>query len=228
MSVKMAARKAFRYVYDRSGLRAWLADNAPHPLAGDRCVEWQWVLDRLPAPPARVLEIGCGHAPTAGIAAVRGLEVTGVDLLDLGYGLPRLTFIRDDATKLDLPERHFDRVVLCSTIEHVGLEGRFTSADDEAGDFTLMARARRWLKPEGRLLLTIPVGRDAIFRPMHRVYGATRLPKLIAGYEVREEAYWTKTPERVWQPARKAEALAFEGSAELYALGLFSLRSEGE
>jgi SAM-dependent methyltransferase len=228
MSVKTGARKAFRYLYNRSGLRAWMTDDAPHALTGDRCIEWQWVLDKLPAPPARVLDIGCVHSYTAGIAAVRGLEVTGVDLLDLGYGLPHLTFLRGDATKLDLPESHFDRVVLCSTIEHVGLEGRFSSGEEEGGDLALMRLARRWLRPEGRLLLTIPVGRDAVFRPMHRIYGERRLPKLTGDYEVVEEAYWVRTPQRAWQPAPRPEALAFEGSADLYALGLFSLKAEGK
>jgi len=228
MSVKRIVRKAVRAVYDLSGLRGWLTDDAPHPLAGDRCIEWQWVLDKLPAPPATVLEIGCGHAPTAGIAAVRGLEVTGVDLLELGYGLPHLTFVKGDATKLDFLESHFDRVVLCSTIEHVGLEGRFTSSEDEGGDIALMDRIRPWLKPSGRLLLTLPVGRDAVFRPMHRIYGETRLPKLLAGYAATEEAYWIKSPEGVWQPAQRSEALAYEGSADLYALGLFSLMPDQE
>ena len=89
-----------------------------------------------------------------------------------------------------------------------------------------MAHIRQWLKPTGVLLLTIPVGRDAVFRPVHRVYGETRLPKLLLGYEVVEEAFWVKSPERVWQPVHTSEALAFEGSAQLYALGLFSLRPE--
>lgn len=224
MDFRAVIRKSIRAIYQHSGLRRLLADNTPHPLAGDRCIEWQWVLDRLPSPPAAILDIGCVHSYTAGIAAMRGLKVTGLDLLPLEYGLPNLTFIQGDVTKLEFPPDSFDAIVLCSTIEHVGIEGRFSSVESEAGDITLMAQIKQWLKPSGRVILTIPVGRDAIFRPAHRIYGKTRLPNLLCGYEVVEEAYWVKTTDRLWQPVQKNEALAFEGNAQLYALGLFSLK----
>ena len=48
------------------------------------------------------------------------------------------------------------------------------------------------LAKEGRQLMTVPVGLDMTCAPFHRIYGAERLPRLLAGYEALEEQYWQK------------------------------------
>ncbi|MBI5282100.1 MAG: methyltransferase domain-containing protein [Candidatus Solibacter usitatus] len=100
---------------------------------------------------AVVLDIGCGQGFLAERMAERGCEVTGVDSLpepdrrqamaeyhrcDLRRGL--------DETQGKLREGHFDRVLLLDVLEHL----------PEAEE--LLQQAGRYLKPDGRLLVSIP------------------------------------------------------------------------
>ena len=75
--------------------------------------------------------------------------------------------------------------------------------------------------PVGRMVLTVPVGRDLVCSPLHRIYGPERLPRLLDGYTVQEEQYWRK--DDVWEPTDRETALATAGSESFYSLGLFVL-----
>jgi hypothetical protein len=74
----------------------------------------------------------------------------------------------------------------------------------------------------GRHILTIPVGRDLIAAPQHRVYGEERLPRLLEHYEIAEQQFWRKDGAH-WRQCERSDALATEGSASFYSLGLFVL-----
>ena len=119
--------------------------------------------------------------------------------------------------------RSFDQIINCSSVEHVGLAGRYGSSNASEGDLDAMRIMRPLLAPEGRMLLTVPVGRDMVCAPMHRIYGETRLPRLLAGYKCVEEQYWRKGTQRRWVRSDRVTALATEGSASFYSLGLFVL-----
>ncbi len=227
MSFWSLASSLFSRVYGR--LRA----REPN-LLGDRDVEWSWIAGHIPPGPGEALDFGSANTAMGLAAAHRGFNVTAVDLGPVTwlYEHPRLRFQRGDMVTLPLPEDHFDLVLSCSTVEHVGLVGRYDVAEGRPdGDLEAMARLRRLMKPGGRMLLTIPVGRDAVFMPMCRVYGAQRLPLLFKGYAVEEESYWTKRVGNRWSPATRSEALAFVSDVtsstyrrNVYGLGLFVLR----
>jgi hypothetical protein len=92
------------------------------------------------------------------------------------------------------------------------------------GDLEAMAIMREALAPEGRMVMTVPVGRDLVCPPWHRIYGVDRLPSLLAGYEVREQQFWRKPPRHAtWGQTDRETALATQGSESFYALGLFVL-----
>jgi hypothetical protein len=87
-----------------------------------------------------------------------------------------------------------------------------------------MSIMRDLLAPQGRMILTVPVGRDLVCPPLHRVYGHDRLPRLLEGYAVNEEQFWWKEPSAsAWTQTDQGTALATEGSASFYSLGLFVL-----
>jgi hypothetical protein len=56
------------------------------------------------------------------------------------------------------------------------------------------------------------------------VYGVERLPRLLEPFEVVVEQFYAKLGSARWEPVEKDAALATEGSASYYALGLFVLR----
>jgi len=207
--------------------------NIPN-LAGDRDTEWSWVSSQIPSGPGEALDFGSGSSFLGLIAAQRGFKVTAVDLepVQWYYVHPGLQFIHGDILKVSIPTNHFDLVINCSTVEHVGLAGRYgVTEDNPDGDLKAMARLRELMKPGGIMLLTIPVGQDAVFVPLHRVYGAQRLPRLLEDYKVEKEVFWVKDNQNRWVLAEKESALKFKASAEsrsplrnVYALGCFVLR----
>lgn len=203
-------------------------------LKGDRDIEWSWIAAHLPPGPGEALDFGTGGSFMSLAAAQRGFNVLAIDLREVlwPYTHPRLRFIQGDLFSLNLPDASLDLVINCSTIEHVGLSGRYGVAEDrQDGDLEAMARLQQLLKPGGTMLLTIPMGRDAVFAPMTRVYGAERLPQLLAGFKIVTEACWVKDEANQWVVRPRREAEQFEAAAgasdpkhNVYALGCFVLQ----
>ena len=195
-------------------------------LSGDRDIEWSWVTTHLRRQPGRVLDLGPGLGFLTCAAALLGHEVVAVDLepKQFRFDHPRVHYIQDDFNEVDLDRDSFDQALVCSTIEHVGIGGRYGSSADESADIAAMRRLAALLRPEGEALLTLPVGRDAVFPPYHRIYGQERLPDLLESFEAVEEEYWMKIDGRLWKPVNRELALAEEGSWRYYALGLLRLR----
>lgn len=195
-------------------------------LAGDRDVEWAWALGLLRDEPGDLLDFGAGHGLLSLGAAFRGHRVVAIDLEPQSFAFTheRIEYRRGDVNVLDIGTAAFDQILNCSTVEHVGLAGRYGSPDDPDGDLRAMEKLAAALRQDGTMVLTIPVGRDGVFPPYHRVYGEERLPRLLAPFEVAREEYRAKGPALLWEPVARAAALSTRGSAAYYALGLFVLR----
>lgn len=174
-------------------IHQWIFLPAPPNVDGDRHVEFSWIAARLPPSGGRALDFGCRWGYWAFGAALGGFEVTGIDLgpVEWLFTHKRLKLIQTDLFKLDWPPTSLDLIINCSSVEHVGL-GRFGDPIGENDDLKAMKLLRSLLKPGGIMLLTIPVGKDAVFAPLHRLYGPERLPRLLEGFGVREEKYWLK------------------------------------
>jgi SAM-dependent methyltransferase len=181
-------------------------------LSGDREVEWSYIASRLPTGSGSVLDFGAGYGNMSVHAVQRGYQVLALDLEDnpFHWSHPNLKRVKGDLLKLDLPEKSFDYVLNCSTVEHVGLAGRYgVSVEENNGDLEAMRRLRDLLKPTGKMLMTVPCGRDAVVVPWHRVYGRKRFPDLLKGYEIAEQCYWAKQSDNCWHPADRESALSY-------------------
>jgi hypothetical protein len=200
-----------------------------HNLAGDRDIEYRFVDLAMPAGMGRsALDVGSG-----GVSRVidtlnrQGWSTTALDYQPMN--VPAKTII-GDVLAVELPT--FDLIVACSTLEHIGLAGRYGVTDMvKDGDLQAMRRLYAALNPGGLLILTLPVGRDHVHAPMHRVYGGDRLDTLLYGFEVLSSMFWRKVG-GVWSLCSKAEACgAISVSVSerdwqgcLYALGGWVLR----
>ena len=60
--------------------------------------------------------------------------------------------------KTDYPDNYFDAISCISTLEHIGVAGRYGSDDDPEGDAKTMHEIKRILKPGGILLTSLPYG----------------------------------------------------------------------
>ena len=196
---------------------------AERTLAGDREIEWTWTLAHIRRNPGRVLDFGSGNGMMALGASFAGNDVIAVDLEPEQYPFHphRIEYVQGDFNQLQLETRSFNQILNCSSIEHVGLSGRYGSPDEPDGDLRAMEKMAQILKPEGDMVLTIPIGADALHAPDHRIYGEERLPRLLEHWEIREEEYWAKPTTDRYEPVTREQALADRGSASYYALGLF-------
>lgn len=208
-------------------------ERTPPTLKGDRDIEWSFIVARVGrfvTADSHVLDFGCGLGTLAMVAAQLGARVLAIDLMPrrVPYTFDNLDFEQVDVA--DLPDsRKFDLVINCSTIEHVGLAGRYNSKDAADGDVDAMRRLHELIVPGGHMLLTLPLGPDQVIAPLHRTYGTQRLPRLLQGYDVLESAAWRKTddPCDEWIGCTVDEAQQTVGNDHYYAIGGFVLRRPG-
>ena len=217
-----------RYIDYRIGIRAWLRGEPRPPaggfdLDGEKLIDWGWICANLPPGPRRALEIGPGKSPVVPAMLAAGYEVTAVDLCeDLSLQVAGFHLILGDFNAVQI-EPNFDVIVLCSAVEHVGLSGRYNSAEDPDGDLKAMRKVRSLLRSGGQVFLTIPVGKDIVHRPWHRVYGRGRLPLLLEGFEIVKSRFLSKAPWGPWRECDRDTALNHPPEIQRYALGEFIL-----
>jgi hypothetical protein len=84
----------------------------------------------------------------------------------------------------------YDLVISMSAFDHDGL-GRYGDPLNPFADFESMRRVHTLLKPgTGLLFLSVPIGADVLVWNLHRRYGPTRFPLLIADYEIVHRLGW--------------------------------------
>jgi SAM-dependent methyltransferase len=119
----------------------------PHPQAADVVAEevarqMAFLTPRLPAPPATVLDAGCGTGDLAAALGERGYDVTAVDIDPAAVAAARsagVSAVRADIAEFDTGP--FDVVVFSLSLHHVD---RLDAA---------VKRVRRLLKPTGLLVV---------------------------------------------------------------------------
>ena len=201
---------------------------------GERHVEWSFLSREMPDGPGQAIEFGCEAGYMSLLAARKGFDVLACDLQNQ-YFLwqhPNVEFRLGDFLELALPKSHFDLVINCSSIEHVGIAGRYgITAERSDGDIEVMNRFAQVLKPGGLLLMTAPCGQDTVMAPWCRVYGMERLPRLLAPFQLQKEEYWSKDADNRWVSTSREKALGYPPRQDAtnphgcsYALGCFVLR----
>jgi hypothetical protein len=90
-------------------------------------------------------------------------------------------------------------IVSYSSIEHFGL-GRYGDPIDPDADLKWMKMIRNCLAPGGRLVIGVPVGeRDQVVECWHRIYGPTRLARLLEGWSIVKTIPAPKDVKHDWQ-----------------------------
>ena len=137
-----------------------IAERDGATLVGDRSIEWSFCLARLADGPGTTLDFGADIGFLSLAAAQRKHDVLALDRMPpaLEYTHPCVTPVQGDILDRPLEGRRFDQIINCSSIEHVGLAGRYGSFEDPNGDLKAMAIMRDLLDADGRMIVTIPVG----------------------------------------------------------------------
>ncbi|MHC4622304.1 MAG: FkbM family methyltransferase, partial [Planctomycetota bacterium] len=202
-------------------------------LKGDRDIEWNFVKSQIrkatqvQSRGAMLLDFGCGQtAELTRFASGLGHRVTAIDMMPLKVSLESATsarFIQGDFLQQEWAPKSFDLIINCSSIEHAGLAGRYGVVEEGPdGDLEIMTRMRSLIKADGRMLLTVPVGLDMVVGSLHRVYGKTRLEKLLDGWGVGSSCFWIKDENNQWRQVDSESALQREPMLA-YGIGCFVL-----
>jgi hypothetical protein len=98
------------------------------------------------------------------------MPVTVVDLRPLNEQIDGLTFLRQDATRLeDVESNSIASLSSLSAVEHFGL-GRYGDRIDPDACFVAMRTLERVLARGGRLYLSVPIGVERVEFNAHRVF----------------------------------------------------------
>lgn len=202
-------RRLYRMAYAVMGLFVNL-EAVEDGVLNSRLIEYPFVLQKLDGQPrGRVLDVGCtdsGNIVAPTLAAL-GWQVYGVDTREFKFKHPNFSFVREDIRKTSFPDGFFLWVYAISTVEHIGLAGRYgVKVDDPEGDFKAVTEIRRLLGPGGRFLLTLPYGQGGVVKPAERVYDKSRLRRLLAEWSVQEETYHHLDSRGEWHQASEEVA----------------------
>ena len=159
-----------------------------------RVVEYSFVISKLAGRTGKVLDVGCtdGGNMAAVMLASLGWEVHGIDNREFRFEHPNFRFSQGDIRNAPFPDDFFDYVYAVSTLEHIGLKGRYgVTEEDPEGDMKAVGEIGRILRPGGHFLLTIPYGKGQSVKPLLRVYAKSRLRRLFHHWKIEEEIYYT-------------------------------------
>ena len=193
----------------------------------DRFVEYPFAVARLPNPGAKILDIGCSGSYFPLILSSFGYDVTACDirpyeiLNHLAYD--NFSFIQQDISSDPLPENSFDTVTCISTLEHIGIAGRYGKQEDVSSDLKMADQISRVVKRNGSALITIPYGVAEIVSPFHRIYDHARIKKIEAGFDVIEESFYSLDSSGDWVSCTAQAGENIRGGRDKYGLALIHL-----
>lgn len=201
------------------------------PLSGDRCIEYAFVIENIKDldRKSKVLDVGCARSPLTTIVSSLGFkEVTGIDLNKSPVKYKDVQFLCDDICTAKLPEAFYDVIIFCSTIEHIGLAGRYGSSEIPEGDIRALRVAKDLLKKTGKLILTIPYGIPRTIRSYHRVYNrdSVFMKYVLKEFDIIKQEYYKNNSENIWEICSENEAAKVVPAENNYALGLFVLKRQ--
>jgi SAM-dependent methyltransferase len=125
--------------------------------------------------PEHHVDVGSRISFVIGLSAF--VPVTFVDLRPLEIELPGLTSLAGNILELPFADRSLASVSCLHVAEHVGL-GRYGDPLDPAGTVKAAKELERVLAPGGKLLFSLPVGRQLTAFNAHRIHDPRAIPPM--------------------------------------------------
>jgi SAM-dependent methyltransferase len=174
-----------------------------------RTAEYRFVLKNLPPVGSTILDVGCCDSLLALRLAKRGYKVYGIDTRRYQEKHPNLTFVQEDILRTSFPDRLFDAVIAISTIEHIGL-GVYGDPIHDNADIMAVREISRILRPDGRLIVTIPFAAQYRLAKYgggyERYYDANTIGRLFEGFQIRAREFLVGMRRFKWVSASEQEA----------------------
>lgn len=149
----------------------------------DRYIEYPWLLKHLPKDERLdILDVGSSGSMLPYLMNALGHKVSSIDIRprqDVEAN-KEITFYHRDICNSCLPDNYFDIVTAISTIEHIGLEGRY-GVDKQNSDIKAIEEIHRILKPNGILFMSVPFGKNKTTKT-HHIYNGLAIPRLLCNF----------------------------------------------
>jgi 2-polyprenyl-3-methyl-5-hydroxy-6-metoxy-1,4-benzoquinol methylase len=178
--------------------------------ATDRYVEVPFVLRNLPKPPAKVLDVGCSGSMFPLILQAIGYETTGIDqrpheAKEMFHFVNADICVYSDTTK-------YDCITCISTLEHIGIGGRYGCKDSGKADYIALKNMAGKLKPKGYILMTIPIDDFySVVKPYLRFYDYERVTDMLcfAGLKIARKEIYQKN-NGIWESGFFREGVSID------------------
>jgi len=183
------------------------AMHIPENIVNERSIEYSFVFMNIGKPPATVLDVGCSGSDFPEVLAAHGFDVYGIDIRNYHIENPTFSFIKGNIMNTPFSDNIFDIITAISTIEHLGMSGRYRIEEDiPSADKNAIKEIKRIIKKNGRFIMTVPYGRFTILKPWHKVYDDKNLEELIADFSVLKEKYFIRNRNGCWISTTKEAA----------------------
>lgn len=199
---------------------------AKAPAYYDRALEYPWAIENCNLEKGKMMDVGStvGHMFRENLP--KEVEVYTLNLEDekrFPY-IEGITQVRGDIRKTEFDTNFFNLITCISTLEHIGVEGRYHVKQDLTGDSKAMKEMLRILKPGGRLLLTVPYGKYDVL-PINRLYNKERIKDLSKGYNLVSSRYVKFDAKyHIWKSVKEEEAGSTDWLNERwYSIAMFIL-----
>jgi len=169
-----------------------------------RIIEYPFIFENVSKlSQGKVLDVGCFGSFLVTELAALGFEMYGIDFRLYKVKYPDVTLVRGNICKVPYRDACFDAVIAVSTVEHIGIKEPYGDLYDPKGDQKAMKEMIRILKPDGRLLVTVPYGIRT--QKWYRSYKDASLRELISGLRVNIIKYFA-IKDGYWIPVSKIDA----------------------
>ncbi len=176
------------------------------PPNSDRTLEYPWLLENIKISSGKLLDVGSTASNLLYDFLPKTIEIHSLDLNSKSIKSEAVKFTVGDIRKTAYADNYFDVVSCVSTLEHIGVAGRYGSDDDPQGDVKAVNEMTRILKPSGTLLVTVPYGvRDVL--PINKLYNKERISGLFKNFSSVKIEYKKYFPQfQLWLATNEAEA----------------------
>jgi hypothetical protein len=170
---------------------------------GSRTIEYAFALQKLARmPKGNLLDIGCTAKvnPIPATLCELGWEVWGLDLREYKFRHPNFHFVKADIDEAGFEPGFFDAVCAISTLEHLGLGGRYgVTKENKVKDVKTVNKVHSIIKKDGTFIATVPFASSSrVVKPFQRIYDKSALESLFHCWFINQCDYFALKNDGFW------------------------------